>query len=254
MMKKILSLLTALLLLASLAVGVSAATYEGNDELLLLDDAQLLTEAEADALYTKLETLSQKYGAQICIATMDTLEIGDIDEFIEFLYDYGGYGYGENKDGVLLLICMDIREFRILSNGFAADAITLDNIETITDDITQDLSNGDYADAFDTFVDKCAYYLDGHINGFPFNAGKNLLIALGVGLVVALIVTGIFKGQLKSVRKQDRASVYVRPGSLNITNSGDFYMYRTVTRTAKPKSNSSSSSGGSSRNVGGGSF
>lgn len=253
-MKRIISLLLALLLLASLAVGVSAATYEGNDELLLLDNAAVLTEAEAEALHIKLETLSQKYGAQVCIATTDELEDADIDEFVEFLYDYGGYGYGENKDGVLLLICMDPREFRILSNGFAADAITLDYIDAITDDITQDLTNGDYADAFDTFVDKCAYYLDGNINGFPFNAGKNLLIALGVGLVVALIVTGILKGQLKSVRKQDRASVYVRPGSLNITNSGDFYMYRTVTRTAKPKNNSSSSSGGSSRNVGGGSF
>lgn len=251
-MKRIISLLLVLFLLASLAVGVSAATYEGNDELLLLDDAQLLTEAEAKALHTKLEQLSHKYGAQVCIATMSELEDADIDEFVEFLYDYGEYGYGEKKDGVLLLICMAPREFRILSNGFAADAITLDNIESITDDITPDLSDGDYAAALDTFVDKCEYYLDGHINGFPFAFTKNLLIAIGVGLIVALIVTGIWKGQLKSVRRQDRASVYVKPGSMKLTQSGDFYMYRTVTRTAKPKSNSSSS--GSSRNVGGGSF
>jgi len=183
---------------------------------------------------------------------MDALEDADIDEFVEFLYDYGEYGYGEKKDGVLLLICMDPREFRILSNGFAADAITIDNIESITDDITQDLSEGSYADAFDTFVAKCEYYLDGQINGLPFKFGTNLLIAIGVGLLVALIVTGIWKGQLKSVRKQERASVYVKPGSMNLTQSGDFYMYRTVTRSAKPKNNSSSS--GSSRNVGGGSF
>lgn len=253
-MKRIISLLLALFLLASLTICVSAADYEGNDELLLLDEAELLTEAEAKALHTKLEQLSHKYGAQVCIATMSALEDADIDEFVEFLYDEAEYGYGEKKDGVLLLICMDPREFRILSNGFAADAITLDYIETITDDITPDLSEGSYADAFDTFVDKCEYYLDGHTNGFPFNTGMNLLIAIGVGLVVALIVTGIWKGQLKSVRKQERASVYVKPGSMNLTQSGDFYMYRTVTRTAKPKSNSSSSSGGSSRNVGGGAF
>ncbi len=251
-MKRIISLLLALFLLASLTLCVSAATYEGNDELLLLDEAELLTEAEAKALHTKLEQLSHKYGAQVCIATMDALEDADIDESVEFLYDYGEYGYGEKKDGVLLLICMDPREFRILSNGFAADAITIDNIESITDDITPDLSEGSYADAFDTFVDKCEYYLDGHINGFPFKFGTNLLIAIGVGLLVALIVTGIWKGQLKSVRKQERASVYVKPGSMNLTQSGDFYMYRTVTRSAKPKNNSSSS--GSSRNVGGGSF
>ena len=248
MKRKLISMLLILSLCLCLAVSVSASY-----DMSVWDEADLLTDWEEASLSEKLQELSRQYEAEIVIMTLESAGGRYIDELVESVYDTMGFGYGSDHDGVLLLICMDIREFRILSNGFAADAITLDYIDAITDDITPDLSNGDYADAFDTFVDKCAYYLDGHINGFPFNAGKNLLIALIVGLVTAFIVTGIFKGQLKSVRKQDRAGVYVRPGSLNITNSGDFYMYRTVTRTAKPKSNSSSS-GGSSRNVGGGSF
>jgi uncharacterized protein len=148
---------------------------------------------------------------------------------------------------------MDPREYRILSNGFAGEAITSGDIEAIGEAFKSDLRGGNYADAFDTFADKCEYYLDGHINGFPFNTGKNLLICLGIGLVVALIVTGIWKGQLKSVRKQSAANAYVKAGTMQITQSGDFFMYRNVTKTQK-QSSSSSGSSGSSRSTGGGSF
>jgi hypothetical protein len=41
---------------------------------------------------------------------------------------------------------------------------------------------------------------------------------------------------------------------MNVTTHNDFFLYRTVSRTAKPKNNSSSSGGGGSRSTGGGKF
>ena len=223
------------------------------DNLLVWDEAELLNETEVAQLNSKLESISKKYKAEIRVVTLSSMDGGDIDEFLEYLYDESGFGYGENHDGVLLVVCMDPREYRILSNGFADEAITSGDIDAIGEAFKSDLSDGNYADAFDTFADKCEYYLDGHINGFPFNTGKNLLICLGIGLVVALIVTGIWKGQLKSVRKQSAANAYVKAGTMQITQSGDFFMYRNVTKTQK-QSSSSSGSSGSSRSTGGGSF
>lgn len=223
------------------------------DNLLVWDEAELLNETEVAQLNSKLESISEKYKAEIRVVTLSSMDGGDIDEFLESLYDEAGFGYGENHDGVLLVVCMDPREYRILSNGFAGKAITSGDIDAIGEAFESDLSDGNYADAFDTFADKCEYYLDGHINGFPFNTGKNLLICLGIGLVVALIVTGIWKGQLKSVRKQSAANAYVKAGTMQITQSGDFFMYRNVTKTQK-QSSSSSGSRGSSRSTGGGSF
>lgn len=223
------------------------------DNLLVWDEAELLNETEVAQLNSKLESISKKYKAEIRVVTLSSMDGGDIDEFLEYLYDESGFGYGENHDGVLLVVCMDPREYRILSNGFAGEAITSGDIDAIGEAFKSDLSDGNYADAFDTFADKCEYYLDGHINGFPFNTGKNLLICLGIGLVVALIVTGIWKGQLKSVRKQSAANSYVKAGTMQITQSGDFFMYRNVTKTQK-QSSSSSGSSGSSRSTGGGSF
>ena len=223
------------------------------DNLLVWDEAELLNETEVAQLNSKLESISKKYKAEIRVVTLSSMDGGDIDEFLEYLYDESGFGYGENHDGVLLMVCMDPREYRILSNGFAGEAITSGDIDAIGEAFKSDLSDGNYADAFDTLADKCEYYLDGHINGFPFNTGKNLLICLGIGLVVALIVTGIWKNQLKSVRKQSAANAYVKAGTMQITQSGDFFMYRNVTKTQK-QSSSSSGSSGSSRSTGGGSF
>lgn len=41
---------------------------------------------------------------------------------------------------------------------------------------------------------------------------------------------------------------------MTITRSGDYFMYRNLTKTQRQKSSSSSSGGGSSRSTGGGSF
>ena len=233
-----------------------ADTPEGDildvEEYLVFDEADLLNDSEELALEEKLADLSGKYGAQIVVCTIESMDGGDIDEFLGYLYDEMEFGYGENHDGVLLLVCMDPREYRILSNGFAGEAIDSGDIDSIGDVIVSDLSDGNYAAAFDKFADQCDYYLDGHLNGFPFNAGKNLLICLIIGIVAGVVVAFVLKGQLKTVRKQNQANVHVKPGSMQVTVRNDFFLYRDVTRTKKESSNSSGS--GSSRSTGGGSF
>jgi len=248
--RNVLSMILALALCVMMALGVNAAT----DEILVIDEAGLLTEEQAIALNTRLQSISSTYNTQIVLGTMEALENTDIDQFIEYVYDELEMGYGESRDGVLLLVCMDPREYRILTNGMADDAIGSSGIEQISDLIVSDLSDGNYADAFNIFADRCEYYLDGHLNGFPFEAGTNLLIALAVGLVVGVIVALILKGQLKSVYKRNEADVYVKPGSMQLTVSNDLFLYRTVSRQKKASSSSGSGSSGSSRSVGGGSF
>ena len=70
-----------------------------------------------------------------------------------------------------------------------------------------------------------------------------LVIAIVAGLVIGLAsAIGILLGlrrQMKPVRFQHGASNYVVPNSLNITTSRDIYLYRKVTKSALPKSNSS---------------
>ena len=74
--------------------------------------------------------------------------------------------------------------------------------------------------------------------GPSFEWGKYLLISLGIGLVVGLITVLILKGQLKSVRKQNQANQYERPGSMHLTMQSDIYLYRNVTRVKRQTNNS----------------
>ena len=81
----------------------------------------------------------------------------------------------------------------------------------------------------------------------------SFIFALVIGNVLALIVTGVMKGKLKSVHAQRAAANYVRKGSMNVTESYEMFLYRTVEMRERPKSDSSSSSG-SRESSGSGSF
>ena len=246
MKRKLLSMLFAVVLCLSLTVSAFAAS--GAD---IYDEADLLTTQEETQLAGKLSEISGEFDAQIVVMTVSSTG-GNIDAYIEDQYDSMNMGYGENRDGVLLLVCMDDREYRILSNGYAGESIGPSQIDAIGDAIVSDLSDGAYADAFSTFADQCAYYLNGYLNGFPFNVGKNLIVALIVGVVAGIVVAFVLKKQLKSVRQQKQANVYIKSGSMQITTRRDLFLYREVSRTKKDTSKSSGS--GSSRSVGGGKF
>lgn len=253
MMRKFFSALLVLILCFSLAIAVSANA--ASSDLFLIDDADLLTDSEEAFLLEKLESVSSAYQAQIVIVTVESIGNADAEMALEYIYDSMNFGYGPNHDGVLLLICMETREYQILSNGFASEAMDNIDIEMIGDSIVPSLSNGDYADAFDEFIRQCDYRLDGYLNGYPFQPGVTLLISLAIGLAAALIVTSILKRQLKTVRVQYAANAYVKPGSMQVSVHRDIFLYRNVTRTKKESSSSSGrSSGGSSRSTGGGSF
>ncbi|MBQ7810328.1 MAG: hypothetical protein IJ346_05120 [Clostridia bacterium] len=85
-----------------------------------------------------------------------------------------------------------------------------------------------------------------------------IVFSLVAGFVIALISVLVMKGKLKSVRRQPAAKDYLVPGSMNVTSSRDIFLYRNVTKRAKPKESSGSSthtsSSGRSHGGGGGSF
>lgn len=64
-----------------------------------------------------------------------------------------------------------------------------------------------------------------------------IIICLLISIVVACIVTGAMKGQLKSVQSQSAAGSYIRSGSMVLTANEDLFLYRNVSRTPKPKNN-----------------
>lgn len=235
-----------------MCITLSVPAFAAQDTKRLYDNADILKESEEKDLINRLDSVSEEYKVDIIIATVETVGADTSDKYVNDFYDANNCGYGNNKDGVLLLVTMKERDYRILSNGLGADAISSDEIEEIGDAISSSLSNSKYVDAFNTYIDKCEYQIDGEINGFPFPFIKNLIVSLVIGLIVAFIATSIMKGKLKSVQRQLMATEYTKKGSMKVSTSSDIFLYRTLEKREKEKDEDKSSS--DSRNVGGGKF
>lgn len=249
-MRKIRNVFLALVLCltAVLPMAVNAVSYSVR----LVDAAALLTNVENDALCAKLDSISDKWQMDVIIVTTNQLYGAtpqDVSDTLSFWDEY-------RKDSVILLVSMEDRDLIVTPYHGAQAAFTNAGCEYILDQIAEDISSGLYMQAFDEFAQLCDDFMNqaqtgeaydyGNLPKGPFPLVKRLLIAVAIGLVAALIVTGVMKSQLKSVRSQSAADTYVKAGSLHITHKQDLFLYRNITRKPKPKSNSGGHSGGSS--------
>lgn len=252
MMKMKTNILTVLFALIFCVTAVIPA-FAANDLLRVVDDAGLLTESEESVLLAKLDEISERQRADIVVVTVGSLDGKTPMEYADDFYDYNGYGFGENYDGVLLLVSMEDRDWWISTSGYGITAIKDAGIEYISDKFLSDLSDGDYAEAFSTYAELCDEFFTqaktgqpydiGHMPKEPFNFAWCLAGALVVGYVVAAIVTGRMKRQLQTVRFQSAANSYIKENSMNVTESRDLFLYTQVARHEKPTE--TSSSGGS---------
>lgn len=271
MKKKILVILLSLVIGLCVSVPAFAAQADGfaSEYERVQDLADLLSDSEEAALLEKLDELCERQKMEIVVLTTDTLEGLPPRDYADDIYDYCDFGYGEDRDGALLLISMEDNDWYISTCGYGITVFTDAGIQYIGEQIKEDLSDGDFSEAFDKFVGLCDDFITQARSGDPYdshNLPKEPLsliwipISIAVGVCLSFIIVGNMKSKLKTVRFQAAASNYMKNGSLNITESRDLFLYNTVTRTAKPKNNSSSgssthtSSSGSTHGGGGGKF
>lgn len=262
MKKKLFALLLALVLSLSCAVPAFAANIDCSR---IVDGAELLTDDEVSTLSDILDEISTRQQMDVVVMTSDDLQGYDTaTECADELYDYCGYGFGEDKDGIMLFISMDDRDWAISTCGRAIDVFSEYDCDYIGNEIVPYLSDGEYAAAFERFARLCDrfitnggiddpnddsydddYYDDYRDFTIPSERLSPvwILVSIGIGVLIAVLVVGIMRSKLKTVRFQAAASNYVKHGSMNITDSSDLFLYRTMSRTPRPKNNDNSSSG-----------
>ena len=258
-MKKLITMLLALLITLSFAVPAFAEAMPR-----LVDQADLLTDAQEASLLSELDSISNRQGMDVVVVTADTLDGKSPMAYADDFYDYNGYA----EDGILLLVSMENSDWWISTAGYGITAFTDAGIEYLGNRFVPSLSDGDYAGAFEIFADHCDEFITQAKTGDPYDTHNlpkepfdfllNLAVSFVIGLVIAAVATAVMKGKLKSVRAQAGASGYVKTGSMNVTHRQDLFLYRDVNRTAKPKDSSGSSthtsSSGRSHGGGGGKF
>ena len=257
---------TALVLLLAIAFCVLCLSPVFAASPRLVDDADLLSASEERELTALLNEISENQGMDIVIVTVDSLNGKSPRTFADDYYDYNGYA----ADGVLLLVAMDSRDWYISTSGYGITALTDAGIDYISDRFLDDLSAGNYMNAFRTYAELCDDFITEAKTNEPYDYGHmprgaypfmtHLIISVLIGFLIAFIATAVMRSQLKSVRSKAGATDYVKDGSFRVTKANDFFLYRTVTRRARPKNDSSGgssthrSSSGRSHGGGGGKF
>ena len=272
MKKRLFTILFTVILIFSTVLPVSAAEEEMPPERLLprlVDEADLLTDEEEADILEQLDEISERQECDVAVVTVDGLDGKSAMEYADDFYDYNGYGFGEEKDGILLLVSMEERDWYISTCGFGITALTDAGIEYVADEFLPMLSDGDYSDAFEKYAELCDNFITQARTGEPYDVGNLpkgtvpafwIFVDLLIGFVIALIIGMIKKSALKSVVKNTQAQDYMVSGSMVLTKNWDHLVNKTVT-TRKIERNENSggssthtSSSGRTHGGGGGKF
>lgn len=251
-MKKIISVILTIILMSAITVTAFAEQdYDGERQLpRLVDNADILDESEETNLLKKLDEISERQKFDVVVVTVDSLEGKTAEDYADDFYDYNGYGIGNDRDGVLLLISMEDRDYCMTAIGFGNIAFTDAGKDYISDKFLEYLRDDKYVKAFDTYAELCDEFVTQAKKGTPYDGSnmpkepfpvfRNILIALGVGIVLSLIIVLLMRSKMKTVRRQPAASDYMKQGSMDITKSRDLFLYTHLDKKAIPKKTESS--------------
>lgn len=227
---------------------------------LLVDNADLLTDWEESELLDELTRVSEKEMMDVAVVTVNSIDGKSPEAYADDFYDYNGYGQGEEKDGVLLLISMEDRDWHVTTTGFGITAVNDAAIELIEDRVVSQLSSGDYYGAFSTYCSTVDEVAEMARNGEPYTGSISLsktqvfggagVISVIFGFLIGFGATAAQKKKLKRVRKQHGAAAYIYGDASHLSVSDDRFITKNVTRTRIQNDDDDRGGGGSSIHFG----
>ena len=253
----------------SVFLGFSVSSAAGKKS--VIDDAELIKASDEKELDKKIKNI-QKDKFDVVILTVKSLDGKSAQDYADDYYDNNDYGLDNEKSGVLFLVSKGDRKYHISTKGAGIKAFTDYGIGRIKEEIKPYLSDGDYFDACDEFLNITKDFVKAYKDGTPYDTDNPYneeidyvileVIALVIAFVIALISVGIMRLRMNTAKPKGTAMEYIKKGSFKLTSEKDIFMYSTVTKTAKPKDNDNSaggstthvSSSGSEHGGGGGSF
>ena len=246
-MKRLISILVAVLLLALLAIPVSGAE---TPEACVYDGEMLLTDEE----YWTLEDYAQEISdlrqcAVYFVSVEDYRDYGEGDIFnvARQIFLDNDFGMGEEKDGVMLLLSMEDRDYSLIVHGFGETALTDYGREYICEHFLDDFADDDWFHGVYDYLsytdDLLSQAREGKIyDRYNWITGGVLWVwSLILGVVISLIVCTVQRAMMrKKVHKQTGALGYVQ-GDVHITRKRDVYSHTTEVRRKIEKKDSGSS-------------
>lgn len=218
------------------------------------DVAELLTEQEDLQLENLCQTISEAYDIGVYIVTVEDYAVygdGDVYEVTYGLYHEYTMGKGEARNGIMLLLSMENRDFATFVYGADAEYAFSDYaLQQLEEEFLPHFGKNDWYGGFRAYAENCRAYLEKAAAGEPVEEGKGMacFVVISAAFVIALIVVSVLKAGMKNVKAQREAGVYVSR-DLQLTQQRDQFTHITTTRR---KIETSSGSGSKAHSGGGG--
>lgn len=208
-------------------------------QLVLEDDAGLLTNVECMALKWRMEPITQ-YG-NVAFKTVQE----NSSSAAAYAESYYRSKFG-TASGTLFLIDMDNRKIWIWSDGAVYKVITQAYAETITDNVYQYAHQGDYYLCGCEVYDEIYALLKGDRIAQPMKYISNLLLAL----ILALLVNFMLASYMSKLRAPYDNEI-LENASVKFSNTPPVPTYKYETRHYEPASSGGGGRGGGGRSGGG---
>ena len=251
------ALLLVLVLALVFCVNAAAAEQAGAQLNYVTDAAGLLNESETARLERMAEAVSKKYGVGVYVVTVEDFRdynAGGVYKATYTIYHKYTLGEGANRDGILLLLSMDDRDWAMFCYGarceYAFNSYGQEQLEKV---FLDRFGESDWYGGFENYIKECSVYLKKAADGKPVRASALLacLIVAGLALLAAGVIVAVIWEKMNSVAVKMTANAYIS-GSLQLTEQTDRFTHKT-TSTRRIERSSSSESSSRSESGGGGS-
>lgn len=203
---------------------------------------------------------AEQYGCGLYIVTLGDYRSysEDVDTCGKELYTQLGYGVGEDASGCLLLLSMAERDYRLICHGYGNVAFTDYGKTYLAEAFLDDFGADDWYSGFADYMDTAGEMLELARAGEPVDVGYDdgssqgfgVVLCVLLGLVIAFIVRGVLRGQMKSVAAAGEAKYYVNRAGTDMDVVQDLYTHTTQSRVYDPPRKDNDSGGGGGTTIG----
>ena len=220
---------------------------------LIADNAGIFTAGEIKSLSDRVALITARYNFDLVILTETGIGNRSPQAYADDFFDYGGYGFGPNSDGSLILLvtgrAVGDRDYQISNSGRGIQILNSVAEEKLTSEMVSYLRENRFYAAMNSYLDDWEMFLDLESKGRSYNffTRWNLVLVLigwAIAFGIGFLVVFIWKKGMDNVVPQKQAGSYVVPGSLSFNVQKDSFLYSV---TSKSKRDTQSSSGGGIR-------
>ena len=240
----------------------------------VVDLAGILSEEEVQSLDQTASEISAQYQCAVYTVVVNDFRDygGTVRSAAEAIYVTNELGWGEGKDGVMLLLSMDDRDYSLIAYGYGNTAFTDYGKDVLSNDFVDNFRYDDWYGGLRDYIEDSGELLrqaregnplDGQVDPSLYSSGAYgdefiykgksgpgpmaiFLFVIVIPLAVAGIVGMVNVGKMKSVRKAASATDYAVPGSMQLWNSQDVFTHTTERRVRIQTERSGGGGGGTS--------